>query len=92
MTPTEVIAGIMERIVDRPGHNTLAWEVIKKLNAAGFAIVPKEPTNAQIIAALEFALAWMSQNGVDGLSPFKDYPPPGETAKGMYRAMLDAVA
>jgi hypothetical protein len=52
--------------------------------------VPAEPTDAMVIAAMEWALDWMKQNGVDGLSPFKDYPPVTETTQGMYRAMIAA--
>lgn len=58
------------------------------LEAEGLVIVPKEPTDRQVAAALEWALDWMKQHGVDGLSPFKDYPPVAETTRGMYRAMV----
>jgi hypothetical protein len=61
-----------------------------ELKAAGYAFVPEEPTNQQVIAALEWALSWMTENGVDGLSPFSDYPPVGQTTKVMYRAMIGA--
>lgn len=47
-----------------------------------------EPTDVQIIAALEWSLEWMRIHNVDGLSPFKDYPPVKETIIGMYRAMV----
>lgn len=52
-TPKAIIAGIMDRIVDRPGHNMLAHEVVKKLDAAGYVIVPKEATDKMICAALD---------------------------------------
>lgn len=48
------------------------------------------PTDAQIIAALEWSLEWMRKHGVDGLSPFKDYPPVKETIRGMYQVMVAA--
>jgi hypothetical protein len=63
-------------------------EILNQLEADGFTIVPKEPTDAQVINALDWALEWMRQHKVDGLSPFKDYPPVRETTKGMYRAMI----
>jgi hypothetical protein len=39
-SPKAIIAGIMDRVVPRPGHNMLAHEVIKTLGTAGYAIVP----------------------------------------------------
>lgn len=57
----------------------------------GWRCVPAEPTTAQHIAAMEFALAHMRAHGVTSLSPFKDYPPLRETTAGMYRAMVCAV-
>lgn len=90
MTPKQIIAGIMDRIVDRPGHNMLAHEVVKKLDAAGFVIVPKEPTNDMICGALQASLDLMKEAGVTGLSPFSDYPAPGEVTKRCYRAMVKA--
>lgn len=42
MTPKEVIAGIAERFLDKPGPNMLASEIIKKLGAAGYEIAPKD--------------------------------------------------
>lgn len=50
----------------------------------------REATDEQIIAALEWSLEWMRRHNVDGLSPFKDYPPVKETIKGMYSAMIAA--
>jgi len=68
----------------------LTEAVLSALAAEGFVVVPKEPSIAQHIAAMEFALGHMKAYGVDGLSPFKDYPPLRETTAGMYRAMLQA--
>jgi hypothetical protein len=53
-------------------------------------ILPREPTEAMVIAAMEWGLVWMKQHNVTALSPFKDYPPVAETTRGMYRAMRDA--
>lgn len=49
MKPKEIIAEIMDRIpcVDRPGHNMLAHEIVKKLAAGGYVIAPKEPTQVE---------------------------------------------
>jgi hypothetical protein len=58
--------------------------------AGGDVVVPREPTDEMIVAALEWSLEWMRGHKVDGLSPFKDYPPVKETTAGMYRAMLAA--
>jgi hypothetical protein len=49
-TPKEIIAGIADRIVDRLGHNMLASEVITTLRAAGYVIVPVEPTPEMLSA------------------------------------------
>lgn len=38
--PKQIIADIMDRLVDRPGHNMLASEIIKTLNACGYCIAP----------------------------------------------------
>lgn len=42
MTPKEIIAEIMDRIpcVERPGHNMLAHEIVKKLENHGYVIIP----------------------------------------------------
>lgn len=93
---------------DMAGRVTVEWDRIpngqkkkwrKKAEAAlsalaaeGFVVVPKEPSIAQHIAAMEFALGHMKAYGVDGLSPFKDYPPLRETTAGMYRAMISAAS
>ena len=60
-------------------------DVVVALTAAlsDQVVVPKEPTDAQIISALEWSLEWMRVHKVDGLSPFKDYPPVKDTIKGM---------
>lgn len=58
---------------------------------AGYTIVPVEPTNEMICAALQASLDLMKEAGVDGLSPFTDYPAPGEVTKRCYRAMIAAV-
>lgn len=54
----------------------------------GYAIVPTEATTAQVISALETSLKIMTENGVDGLSPFQDYPNPAETTRRVYREMV----
>jgi hypothetical protein len=54
VTPKEVMAEIFARVVDKPGHNMLASEVVKKLDAAGYVILPKELTPA-VACALERA-------------------------------------
>lgn len=46
--PKQVIAEIMDRIVDRPGHNMLAHEIVKKLEAAGYVIVPIKPSDEML--------------------------------------------
>lgn len=51
-TAKQVIAEILARFVDKPGHNMVASEVVKKLAAAGYAIVPKEPNDEMVDAAL----------------------------------------
>lgn len=48
MTPKQIIAEIMDRVVPRPGHNMLASEIIKKLSAAGYQIVPIKPTEEML--------------------------------------------
>lgn len=53
-------------------------------------VATERPTDAQIIAALEWSLEWMRKHNVDGLSPFKDYPPVKETIAGMYQVMIAA--
>lgn len=68
----------------------LAADGHAKTPADGLVIVPIEPTLAQHIAAMEFALAHMESYGVTALSPFTDYPPLRETTAGMYRAMVGA--
>jgi hypothetical protein len=65
-----------------------ADDLIGAIEARGYMLVPKEPTDAQVTNALYWALEWMRQHKVDGLSPFKDYPPVKDTTRGMYRAMI----
>lgn len=73
-----------------PQFTKLKAEIRAALTAAlsDQVVVPKEPTDAQIISALEWSLEWMRAHKVDGLSPFKDYPPVKDTIKGMYAAMI----
>ena len=52
------------------------------------AVVPREPSNEMLLAGLERGLAWMEEHGVDGLSPWQDYPKPTETMRVIVRAML----
>lgn len=61
-----------------------------RLVPEGWVAVPVEPTNAMIFSALEWGLQHMKAHGVDGLSPWQDFPPPGATAVGMFTAMLNA--
>jgi len=53
-------------------------------------IAPWEATDGMYKSALEFALIRMEEAGVDGLSPWKDYPPIRGTTEGMFAAMRDA--
>jgi hypothetical protein len=53
-------------------------------------IVPVEPTGYMLAAGLRESLAIMKEHGVDGLSPFKDYPSPTEVTRRVYKAMIDA--
>lgn len=52
-------------------------------------IAPWEATESMYEGALEFALQRMEAAGVDGLSPWKDYPPIRGTTEGMFAAMRD---
>ena len=61
--PKQIIAEIMDRIVDRPGHNMLAHEIVKKLDAGGYVIAPKEPTAEMITAGLIPTAAWQNIQG-----------------------------
>ena len=65
--------------------------VLRELDKAGFVIVPKEPSDSMLAAALQSSLDMMKECGVDGLSPFEDYPSPAELTKRAYRAMIRAV-
>jgi hypothetical protein len=67
-----------------------ARTALAAIDAAGFAVVPKEPTREMLIASHEAALAWMRRHGVTGLSPYSDYPNPTETTKVCFMAMLAA--
>ena len=69
---------------------SVANSVLDHLESSGRAVVPREPTNEMLVAALGRALEWMKENGVTGLSPFCDYPSPTETTRQVYRAMLAA--
>lgn len=79
--------GIIAVILDDAGR---AKEILKELDGLGFAIVPKEPTSDMICGALQASLDLMKEAGVTGLSPFSDYPAPGEITKRCYRAMVKA--
>lgn len=72
------------------GCDTHVDKVLEAISENGLAVVPREPTNEMLIASHEAALAWMKQHGVDGLSPFKDYPSPTATTRVCYIAMIDA--
>lgn len=45
----------------------------------------------QVAAGLREALDVMAENGVDGLSPFSEYPSPSETIRRVYAAMTAIV-
>ncbi len=64
--------------------------LIKALAEAGYAVVPRDATDAALSAGLQASLDMMREHGVDGLSPFADYPPPIEVCRRVYRAMLEA--
>lgn len=66
-----------------------AGAVIVALKERGYVIVPKEPTDQMTASALEESLRIMKEHGVDGLSPFKDYPSPIETTRRVYRVMIN---
>jgi hypothetical protein len=93
-TAFSVIADAVDATFMQRGFraNRHAAAILEALNDAGFAIVPKEPTTAMICGALEASLEIMAENGVNALSPFGDYPPPGEVTKRCYRAMIKSVA
>lgn len=77
--------GVIAVILDDAGR---AKFIMDELDGLGFAIVPKEPTAEILEAGLQSSLDFMKESGVDGLSPFKDYPSPAETVKRAYRAMI----
>ena len=79
-------------IIEATLRNVAERLLTAALAVDGMALVPKEPTLEQHIAAMEFALAHMEAHGVTSLSPFEDYPPLRETTAGMYRAMLAAAS
>lgn len=54
-------------------------------------LVPVEPTDEMIAAALKESLEIMKEHGVTGLSPFEDYPDPVETTRRMLRAAIASV-
>lgn len=53
-------------------------------------VVPKEPTALMLAEGLRESIAVMKEHGVDGLSPFKDYPSPTEVTRRVYKAMIQA--
>lgn len=54
MTPVEVIANKLENGVTWEGLPTIsARSIVATLDAAGYVIVPKEPTDKMICAALD---------------------------------------
>lgn len=53
-------------------------------------LAPREPDGFALAAMYEWALEWMKKNGVDGLSPWSDYPPLNDTTRGMLTAYRDA--
>lgn len=57
---------------------------------ADHVTVPREPTDAMLAAALQASLDFMTENGVNALSPFETYPSPTEAIRRAYRAMVAA--
>lgn len=86
MKPKEIIAEIMDRIpcVERPGHNMLAHEIVKKLEAGGYVIVPKEPTEEMKRAA--FGPIMMGGRG----GPITSDMIRQEAALSIYRKIIEA--
>jgi hypothetical protein len=78
--PKAIIAEIIDRIpgVDRPAHNMLAHEIIKKLDAAGYVIAPKAPDIRMMQAGV---IAWRAKHDA------QVYAEP--LAEACYLAMLE---
>jgi hypothetical protein len=53
-------------------------------------LVPREPTDAMLIAAMEDTLAHFKAEGIDHNSPFDDYPKPQEQLRRCWKAMIEA--
>jgi hypothetical protein len=93
MTPREVFETYYDRRRREGGPGTAGWEwmeLSRDLEAAGLVIAPREATHSQLVSGLETSLKIMAENGVNGLSPFKDYPNPTEITRRVYREMVAA--
>lgn len=86
----------------QPHEPWLAWERISgferlrytKRSAAvvlAFLAAAEEPSNQMIMAALQAGLDFMKEKGVDGLSPWQDYPKPSESIKVCWRSAVSAL-
>lgn len=76
MKPSDVILRYFESQRDLEGIQTLTSDVLAALGAAGYAIVPKEPTEKMIMS------------GACVLSAFEHVSP--ELAQALYKDMLGA--
>jgi hypothetical protein len=56
----------------------------------GLKVVPAEPSPLMLAAGLQESIRIMEEYGVDGLSPFKEYPSPKEVTRRVYKAMIAA--
>lgn len=65
MEAKEIIARAVEPHFSKPHHTLMAGEIIKALSAAGFVVVPKEPTEAMWGELARDIVMWqrMTANG-----------------------------
>ena len=67
-----------------------AVSVSAALRAAGYAVVPREATDAMVAACLASSLAIMRRDSVASVYPDDPPPRPGEVTRAGYRAMVEA--